>query len=149
MCPQSSRRFVLMLALAALPLAAFGQTQVDHPVPYVSGGVGLDEREALLQEAKQEGYNLKVVAAVSGGAYLADVRVSIADGQGKQVLEAAMDGPWLFAKLAPGRYTVTASDGQQSQKRTVNVPAIGTREVIFRWTRGPEADLPREPQSQP
>src|SRR5690606_23588370 len=97
--------------------------------------VGLDEREAMLQEAKQEGHNLKVVAAATGGAYLADVTIRIADAQGKEILQAAMDGPWLFAKLPAGRYTITADDGTESHKRTVQLPATGTREVVFRWQR--------------
>ena len=121
--------------LAALPSQAFTQTQVVTPVPYVSGGVGLDEREALQQEANQEGYNLKIVATATDGAYLAGITVRIADAQGVEVLQAAMDGPWLYAKLPTGRYTLSADDGRQAQKRTVDVPAKGTREAVFRWER--------------
>jgi len=125
----------LIALVAALPLSALAQTQVVTPVPHVSGGVGLDEREALMQEAKQEGYNLKVVATATDGAYLAGITVRIADTKDVEVLQAAMDGPWLYAKLPAGRYTLSADDGSKTLKRTVDVPAKGTREVVFRWER--------------
>lgn len=133
------RNRIATLALAAicaaLPLQVSAQTQIVTPVPYVSGGVGVDEREALQQEAKQEGYNLKVVATATDGAYLAGITVRIADAQGVEVLQAAMDGPWLYVKLPAGRYTLSADDGRQTHKRAVDVPAQGTRETVFRWER--------------
>lgn len=118
---------------------AQAQTQVVTPVPYVTGGIGLGEREALSQEAKLEGYNLKVVTAATDGAYLANVSVRVSDREGGQVFEGAMDGPWLFAKLPAGQYTVTASDGAQTQKRTVQISEKGMREVMFLWQRAGKA----------
>ena len=129
------RRLILAVVLAGLAIHAQAQTQVAAPFPYVTGGIGLDEREALLKEVKAEGYNLKVVTAATAGAYLANVSVRIEDRKGATVLEGAMDGPWFFAKLPSGQYTVSASDGQQTQKRTVQVSDKGMREVIFRWKR--------------
>lgn len=115
--------------------AAHAQTQVVVPVPFLTGGIGLGEREALTQEAAQGGYNLKVVTAAAGGAYVADVSVHISDRQGTEVLQTALDGPWLFVKLPPGKYTVIASDGKQTQKRSVELSGKGMREVMFRWQR--------------
>ena len=129
------QRLVLAIVLAGFAIHAQAQTQVVAPLPYVTGGIGLDEREALLKEAKAEGYNLKVVTAATVGAYLANVSVRIEDRRGATVLEGAMDGPWFFAKLPPGQYTVSVSDGQQKQKQTVQISDKGMREVIFRWKR--------------
>jgi hypothetical protein len=41
-------------------------------------------------------YNLKLVFSEKGtGAYLADVKLSIADMKGRKILEAVSDGPWF------------------------------------------------------
>lgn len=138
--------FALVAAFGATSLAALAQTQVATPVPYVTGGIGLDERETMLQQAKQEGYNLKIVAAATGGAYLGGVTVRIVGRDGKQVLQAAMDGPWLYVKLPPGSYTVTADDGEQAHKRATQVPATGLREIVFRWERAVESKRDMEPE---
>ena len=124
---------VLVVTFGVASPSALAQTQIATPVPYATGGIGLDEREAMLAEAKQEGYNLKIVAASADGAYLGGVTVRIEDRDGRQVLQAAMDGPWLFVKLPPGAYTVSADNGVQAHKRTTQVPATGLREVVFRW----------------
>ncbi len=133
---------VLLLNMSAAPAQA--QPRSVAPIPFISGGIGTDEREAMLREAKTEGYNLKIVTAATGGAYLASVDVRIADRQGSEVLHTAMDGPWLLVKLPAGRYTVVADDGVQKHTRTVNVPAMGTREVILRWQRPQEPVMDRD-----
>ena len=46
-------------------------------IPYLSGGVGLDEREALNQMSRD--YDLKLSFAVTGGNYLGDVAVEVRD----------------------------------------------------------------------
>lgn len=135
---------LLALNLSAAPALAQPQSQAVAAIPFISGGVGTDERDAMMREAKTEGYNLKVVTAATGGAYLASVDVRITDRQGVEVLHTAMDGPWLLVKLPAGRYTVAADDGTQKHTRTVNVPAAGTREVVLRWQRPQEPVLDRE-----
>lgn len=104
-------------------------------VSYVSGGVGADSREELL--AKENEYNLKIVAAATSGDYLADVQIVIAGARNGQVLDATMEGPILLAKLSPGTYTVKATSDAQTQTKTVTIPTQGQRQVDFRWDRKP------------
>jgi len=128
-------RILAAIGVVAFAAPAWAQTQVVTPVPYATGGIGLDEREQLRQDAKRLGYNLKIVTAADAGNYLGSVQVTIADARGAQVLQAALDGPWLYAKLPPGRYAISATDGTTTRKRTVDVPAGGTREVVLTWPR--------------
>lgn len=96
------------------------QKQSDSGVPYVSGGIGEDERSAL--NAAAANYNLKLIFAdKSGGHYLSDVKVSIKGAKGASVLDAVADGPWFLTKLPPGAYKVTAVAGDQQQTRSVTV----------------------------
>lgn len=114
---------VVLLALTVAARAA--------DVPFVTGGVGSDERAEL--QAKEKDYNLKIVAAATSGAFVADVAIVIESSGKQRVLEATMEGPILLAKLAPGTYTIKATYGASTQTQTVNVPAQGLREASFRW----------------
>jgi len=121
-----------LLALAGPGLAAAmerGQTAAGEP--YVSGGVGLDEIEALQREKPR--YNLWVRTAARGsGEYLADVQLLIADGQGRAVFNQPLDGPWLLIGLTPGTYTLYASrHGAKAQPQKVTIAPQGRRDVVF------------------
>jgi hypothetical protein len=125
-------RYIQMLVTMAIALLVFSAEARAADVSYLSGGVGADSRDELL--AKEKEYNLKIVAAEKSGDYLAGVQVVIESARKEQVLDATMEGPILLAKLAPGRYTVTAVSDGQALTRTVTVPAQGLGRVDFRWS---------------
>ena len=70
-------------------------------IPYISGGIGSEERETL--RAMTHGDNLQLSFALADGKYLGGAEVTIKDNMGKEVLEAATDGPLFFAKLRCGK----------------------------------------------
>ncbi len=73
------------------------QPRGQNVVPYVSAGVGEEEQQRM-RELAQQGYTLKLVFAETGtGAYVADVRVLVADASGRTVLDAVADGPQIGA----------------------------------------------------
>ncbi|MEY6433950.1 carboxypeptidase regulatory-like domain-containing protein [Thioalkalicoccus limnaeus] len=100
--------------------------------PYVSGGIGVSEREELAR-IKSE-YNLRLLFAVEGsGEYLSDIQVRIDDASGMTRLTATSKGPWFYARLPPGRYNLTVDAAGQVQARPVTVPAHGAAERSFYW----------------
>jgi len=125
------------LALWTIVLAAFGQGLIIHEEEvgpnqkYMSGGVGVEERNAMETQAAK-GYDLKLVFAITPGNYLSFVDVKINDQSGKPVVNAQSNGPWFYADLPKGSYTVVADyDGQQkSQKVTVDG---SMKQVVFHW----------------
>jgi hypothetical protein len=100
-------------------------------IPYISGGIGLDEREALNSLAA--GYDLKLMFAVSAGNYLADVRVEIRDASGQLLLDAVSEGPWFFTHLPPGHYNVSVSLAGSVQRQDVHVSGRGRSQLNFFW----------------
>ena len=114
-------------ATAAEPL----QIQQYQGIPYVSGGVGDEEQQAL--EAMKARFNLKLVFAGSSGEYLADIAVRIQDQQGNTVFQANANGPWFYVSLPAGTYTVQASGFGKSLERKIELSSGKLREVIFRW----------------
>ena len=93
--------------------------QTQGEVSFVSGGVGGDERDEM--HAIQADYNLSLLFSVKGtGEYLSDVRVHIEDSKGNTSLETVADGPMLYAKLKPGRYSVSADrDGHVIDRKVM------------------------------
>ena len=131
--------WILVLGLSG-PLLA-GATDSNEPalqpvtedgITYISGGNGLDERQALNEVTGD--YNLKLVFAEKGsGAYVADVNLSIMNMKGQKILEAVSDGPWFFVKLAPGRYKIAAESEGQSQAQQAKVGGGRLTQLHFYW----------------
>lgn len=131
--------WILVLGLSGplLSVAADSNEPVCQPVTesgitYVSGGNGLEERQALNDVSGD--YNLKLVfAEKQSGSYLADVKLSIMDMKGRKVLEAISDGPWFLAKLVPGRYKITAEIAGKTQVRQAKVGSGRLAQLYFYW----------------
>ena len=101
-------------------------------ITYVSGGIGLDEREALSATASE--YNLKIVFALKEGNYLADASVLIKNALGRTVLDAVSDGPWFYARLPAGQYAVTATMMEKTNTEKVQIKPAGQSVLHFYWT---------------
>jgi len=105
---------------------------VEGGVPFVSGGVGGEEQAELRAEAAR--YSLWVVTAERGsGVYLADVQLTLRDAAGRTVLDEALDGPWLMAKVPPGRYTLEARCEGQTLRRSVTIGGKGMQQLHFHF----------------
>ena len=104
---------------------------VGPNVKYMSGGVGLEERKAMETQGSK-GYDMKLEFAITPGNYVSFVDVKINDQSGKPVINTQANGPWLYADLPKGTYTVVANyEGKEkSQKVTVNG---GLKKVTFHF----------------
>jgi hypothetical protein len=91
----------------------------SHGVAYMTGGVGVDERAAMETMAKD--FNLKLVFAEPNRPYLANVNVEIKDSRGARLVQAQSTGPWFFASLPDGGYTVTVTHAGKEQMKKVEV----------------------------
>lgn len=117
------------------PQGGLSQIQTDRGIRYVSGGVG--ERERAELDALSDQFNLRLQFAIQdSGEYLSAVRVNILDARAATVLTAESKGPWFFAQLAPGDYTVEASlpdHTQQPQRQEAHIESSGQSRLDFRW----------------
>jgi len=107
------------------------QVQRFDDIPYLSGGVGTEERAKLRSLAADD--NLALSFSLINGEYLGGAQVSIKGRDGKEVLAAAADGPLFFAKLPAGHYVVEATAMGNSITRAVNIPATGQAHIFFAW----------------
>ena len=122
-----------LLASWALPGAAqppVVQTQGD--VRFVSGGIGLGERLDLA--AMHAEFNVFMTFAVKrAGNFIADVAVRVENADGQVLLDAVSQGPWFYARLAPGRYRLHARYAGVAQAREFRVRAGRHTELTLYW----------------
>lgn len=94
--------------------------KVEDGIAYVSDGIGAEQQQATRDMRKD--YNLQLRFAVKDTEeYLADVKAKIQDAAGKKVLETVSTGPFLLAKLPPGKYQVTADFHGKPLPRSTSV----------------------------
>jgi hypothetical protein len=117
--------------------ARSSEIKSDGGIRYVSGGVGESERREL--NALSREFNLHLMFATQGsGEYLSAVRVTILDAHKRPVLTAESKGPWFYAQLPPGNYSVEVTptgqrgDGQ-TQRKAVHVDGSSQSKMDFYW----------------
>jgi hypothetical protein len=106
---------------------AMGNT---NGVKYLTGGVGLSERTHMQEMAND--YNVKMVFADSAGAYLVNVGVEIQNSNRNNLLQTYANGPWFFAELPAGQYTIIATHDGKTETRKVVVGKT-SQEEMFRF----------------
>lgn len=117
------------LAFAEQPLL---QPQTQGEVSFISGGIGVNERNAM--HAMRQDYNLNLLfSEASSGSYLSDVKVNIHDASGNSLLDTLANGPLFYAKLKPGRYTVSVDHNGHTINKTTKVAKQQRTALSFIW----------------
>lgn len=121
---------LLVAAVAAGPAFAIDEKTYGN-TRYLTGGVGEDEKQEMLDRAAQ--YTLRITAArKKSGDFLADCKVVVTKGT-QTVLEAVMDGPVLLARLDPGTYRVRVEFEGKAQDRQVSIGRSGMQSLYLYW----------------
>lgn len=133
-------RFALAAVLSGAAFAACAQpglpeVQRSGDVEYVTGGVGLDESTALKAAAREWPLALQfaVVGGGGRGQHASDVEVVVRGAGGRTVFEAVSGGPFLLARVPPGRYAVEATRRGQTQRRQLTVRQGASTAAMFSW----------------
>lgn len=129
------KRTLIALALCAtttFPGAGFAlEVQHQGGIAYISGGVGLSEREEL--KAQEKDYTLILLLATKEGPYLSGTPVEVLDAKGTSLLTATSEGPFFYAKLPAGNYTVKAGSEPSIKSEKVAITANSSKVLRFYW----------------
>jgi len=129
---------VLIAAATLAPGIGYAQTlETQGDVVFLTGGVGLEEREAIEEVAAAENMNLKLVFAEPGGPYVSGVSVTVQDAAGVVVLQAETNGPWLFARLPTGEYAIRAELRGLARESSIQVPGTGRTQLVIAFPDTP------------
>jgi hypothetical protein len=107
-------------------------------VEYMSGGVSSDEAELMETVAPRWPATFEfAIKDAKRADFAAEVEVTVRNASGETVLSRVVsDGPFLVARLEPGRYEVEATLGGQMLKQQVEIlPGSPTR-TLFVWPAG-------------
>jgi hypothetical protein len=119
----------LAMCLASPTLAL--DRGVDRDVAFVTGGVGLEEREEIARW--EHAFNVKIVTATrQSGAYVANVHIDVHRGE-ILVFDRTMDGPWMLLKLTPGQYVLTGNANGVLRRQAMSVPRTGRIVFTLQW----------------
>jgi len=126
---------LVMQNVLAQDLDGGGLPQELHQgdLTFVTGGVGLDESQALREAAPH--WPLAMRFTGSGSDYLADVHVHVTDAHGATILQADSRGPYMLVKLRPGHYTVQASYEGHAQTRPLTIKHGAHEKLDFSWNQ--------------
>lgn len=103
------------------PTIVIAEGKTGQGFPYMFGGVGSDEREAM--EARAIVYNVKLVFAEKRGAFVSGVSLAIGTAKGGEIVSLSTEGPWFYIQLPPGNYTVKARlKGELKESPNLTVP---------------------------
>ena len=141
---------VLAIASAAL-LGSIAAQAADGPVVYIndagveyaSGGIGMSEAKLMKHASGQWPASFEfAVRDGKGGAFASDVHVTVLDASGAPVMaDVISQGPFLLARLAPGRYEVQATLGGRTLNQRINVRADSPSHSVFVWPAGTDGSL--------
>jgi hypothetical protein len=124
--------FLLLSATCPAVAQSLPQPQTQGDVTFVSGGVGDDSQQAMLAAKPDYNLHLLFAQAVSGG-FFANLPVRIVDASGAVVVNATSMGPFFYARLKPGTYTVSAAHRGVPMTKTATIPETGAIDLNFYW----------------
>jgi hypothetical protein len=110
-------------AIAPLPL----DIQTNGSVTYVSGGISDEEMDMLKARANE--FNLRIALNSADGHFMVASNFHVLDSTGLEVLRIDDAGPYVYAKLKPGKYTIEAVENGEIKTATVNVPNSGSTQA--------------------
>lgn len=103
-------------------------------VPWISGGIGDEAREAMRKSASA--YNVHVVFSARSGAYLAAIPVTVTRRNGQKIHSGVSEGPLLYLKLPPGSYQLAAEIDGVWQSRRIEAGTSGRATKVMFVSRG-------------
>ncbi|MEJ8848463.1 hypothetical protein [Variovorax rhizosphaerae] len=115
----------------------------DAGVAYASGGIGVGEARLMKQAANQWPASFEfAIRDGKGAAFAADVIVNVRDKSGATVMaDVVSHGPFLVARLQPGRYDVQATLAGRTLSQRINVRANSPTHSLFVWPAGTDMSV--------
>ncbi len=128
------------LAIAGVMFISVGHaqipdTQYSQGVSYISGGVGAEEAQAILAEAKQWPLLLELSQLENGrGVWIFGAKIKILNAKNQAIFDAQADGPYILINLTAGQYQIEATYQGVVQKRSVLIPdSLAPQKLSIFW----------------
>ena len=123
-----------LLLLGSFALAQIPDTKYSQGISYITGGVGQNETDAILAEAKEWPVMLELSQIQNGrGVWIAGVSIKAMDAKKQLIFDALADGPYMLINFVPGDYVLEANYQGVIQKRALSIKANSSQKVSLFW----------------
>jgi hypothetical protein len=114
--------------LSLPPVQSQGQAK------FVTGGIGLDESEAIKKEGRSWPLLLEFAQGrATHATYIGNAKIKLKDKSGNVVLEANAEGPYMLIKVAPGTYSLDATHESVTLHRDLKLEKGQNRKITLLW----------------
>jgi len=128
---------LMMGASIAHAATALPSIQKMGGIDYLTGGVGQTESSAIERASHEWPLTLEFAVKDKQRAdFVSGVRVEVRDAGQHVKLKLKSDGPFVLAKLQPGRYVVDASLDGKTLHEKVQVTSGHPAKAVFVWPAG-------------
>lgn len=125
---------VVCILNSSAVFAQIPDTQYSQGISYISGGVGEEESQAILAEAKQWPLLLELSQLENGhGIWIFGAKIKILNSRRQVMFDAQADGPYILINLNVGQYQIEASYQGVTQKRAVSIQASAPQKLAIFW----------------
>ena len=123
-----------LLLLGSFALAQIPDTKYSQGISYITGGVGQNETDAILAEAKEWPVMLELSQIQNGrGVWIAGVSIKAMDAKKQLIFDALADGPYMLINFVPGDYVLEANYQGVIQKRALSIKANSSQKISLFW----------------
>lgn len=123
-----------LLILSSFSAAQIPDTQYSQGIPYITGGVGEGETQAILSEAKQWRLLLEMSQIENGrGVWIFGAMINILNDKNQTIFNAQADGPYMLVNLEAGAYTIQASFNGVQQSKAIGIKADTSQKISLFW----------------
>jgi hypothetical protein len=130
--PGDSQRTVMPGEAVPLP-----EVQTSGSASYVTGGIPYEQIPAFKQAARQYPLNVEIYERSGNkNQFTADADVKLTNKSGEVVLDARTNGPFLWAKVPPGQYTLQTTLNGKTKEQRVAVNGNGSTRAIVVFPQG-------------
>ena len=124
----------ICLTCFSMTYAQILNTQYSQGISYISGGVGEEESQAILAEAKQWPVLLELSQLENGrGVWIFGAKIKITNAQNQVIFDAQADGPYMLINLPAGNYLLEGIYQEVLQKRSIAVKTALSQKISLFW----------------
>ena len=124
----------ICLTCSSVVCAQIPDTQYSQGISYISGGVGEEESQAILAEAKQWPLLLELSQIENGrGVWIFGAKIKILNAKSQAIFDAQADGPYMLVNLPAGEYLLEGVYQGLVQKKSITVKTALPQKVNLFW----------------
>ena len=124
----------ICITCSSVACAQIPDTQYSQGISYISGGVGEEESQAILAEAKQWPILLELSQLENGrGVWIFGAKIKILNTNNQLTFDAQADGPYILINLPVGQYQIEATYQGVMQRKVINIQASAPQKLAIFW----------------